>query len=132
MQIYLSLGSNLGDKEQNIQSAIGELKLILRGMSISDIIKTKAIVKPGSPKEWEIPFLNCVVKGDCALNPYDLLAKCKEIEESLGRDLYAPRWSPRVIDIDILYYGDLKMDEPDLTIPHKELKNRSFLEKLIS
>lgn len=129
-RVVLSLGTNLGDREKNISNALEFLSEKINKISKSRNLANKAILKEGAPKEWNREFLNCVIVGETKLSPQNLLKLCKEIEVKIGRDLNSPVWSPREIDIDILYYGALKIDTPTLTIPHKELKNRKFLTEL--
>ncbi len=95
-------------------------------MRTSIIFETKAITPPGSPISWDLPYLNLVVSGNTELSPQDLLKALKEIEKSLGRDLSAPRWAPRVIDLDILAWGNAIVAEDTLNIPHLEFMNRPF------
>jgi 2-amino-4-hydroxy-6-hydroxymethyldihydropteridine diphosphokinase/dihydropteroate synthase len=85
-----------------------------------------------APASWDINYFNAVVVGKTDDSPMDLLAKIKRIEKKMGRDLEAPRWSPRIIDIDIIYYGNEKIATEQLTIPHREIKNRDFLQFLLA
>lgn len=73
------------------------------------------------------PFLNAVSRLFTDLPPNDLLADLKAAEVSLGRDLNATRWGPRVIDLDILIYGELVLDDADLVIPHPRITERDFV-----
>ena len=99
--VYLSLGSNLGDRLNNINRAIDLLSSNgLEILKISPIYLTPALLLKNSPDDWNIPYLNCVIKCNCGIEPLDLLNTIKNIESSLGRD-FSKRWSPRPIDIDI-------------------------------
>ncbi len=129
--IYLALGSNLGNRFENLRRAIAELKQVFRPEKISHVIETEALLLPDSPKSWDIPYLNMMVAGDTKLSPHELLRFIKRTEEKLGRDMRASRWSPRVIDIDIVMYHDKKLITDQLTIPHTQLENRDFWKYLL-
>jgi 2-amino-4-hydroxy-6-hydroxymethyldihydropteridine diphosphokinase len=119
---YLGLGSNLGDRVANLAGAaarIGELP----GCTVlahSSIYETEPIGPPD--QDW---YLNAAVAVETALEPRALLAAVKRVEEIAGR-VPGERWGPRLIDVDILTYGDTVMNSSDLTIPHRELWNRRF------
>lgn len=129
--VYLALGSNIGNRMENLRKAIFELSDIFEVVQMSHVIETDAILLEHSPKSWKMPYLNMVLSGKTKLNPEELLAYIKKTEEKIGRKLDAPRWSPRVIDIDILSYFDAKIQTEHLTIPHKEVKNRDFIQYLL-
>jgi len=128
--IYLSIGSNLGDRKSNIESA---LKLLDDGIgchysALSSIIESRAWGFSGAD------FLNCVVLYRSCIPPFELLSLCKRIEHRMGRREsieYAPDGSriyhDRIIDIDILLYGDEKIDSPELTVPHPRMWEREFV-----
>jgi 2-amino-4-hydroxy-6-hydroxymethyldihydropteridine diphosphokinase/dihydropteroate synthase len=124
---YLALGSNVGGRRENLENAIAALSASgARFAGASPVYRTPALLLPESPVEWDRPFLNCVIRVETALSPVELLRLAKKIEADMGRDLSA-KWSPRTIDIDILLYGSLKIDTPELTVPHKALYERYFL-----
>lgn len=135
MTVYLSLGTNKGNRERNIRRALCLLNIALgkRYKAISDIVNTKAAGFDGPD------FLNCVAAYDLRLSPGALLRRCKRIERLMGRR-DAPEYAPdgsriyhdRVIDIDILLYGDRKVDEPGLQIPHPQLEARPFFYEMIA
>ena len=135
MTVYLSLGTNKGNRERNIRRALCLLNIALgkRYKAVSDIISTKAAGFEGPD------FLNCVAAYDLRLSPGALLRRCKRIERLMGRR-DAPEYAPdgsriyhdRVIDIDILLYGDRKVDEPGLQIPHPQLEARPFFGEMIA
>jgi 2-amino-4-hydroxy-6-hydroxymethyldihydropteridine diphosphokinase len=135
MTVYLSLGTNKGNRERNIRRALCLLNIALgkRYKAISDIVNTKAAGFEGPD------FLNCVAAYDLRLSPGALLRRCKRIERLMGRR-DAPEYAPdgsriyhdRVIDIDILLYGDRKVDEPGLQIPHPQLEARPFFGEMIA
>ena len=120
--IYLLLGSNLGDSVKMLSRAIEEIR-----MHIGTIVKTSSIYKTSA---WGIEdqpdFLNQALEVDSDLNPQMLLDKINEIELQLGRIRYE-KWHERIIDIDILYYGDQIVNNPGLSIPHPENQNRNFV-----
>jgi 2-amino-4-hydroxy-6-hydroxymethyldihydropteridine diphosphokinase/dihydropteroate synthase len=95
-------------------------------MRVSVVFETTALLTDKAPVDWDIPYLNLVVLGVSEQSPHTLLKKLKEIETLMGRDQQAARWSPRVIDLDILAYGDQIVSTEILTLPHPELLNRPF------
>lgn len=120
--IYLGLGSNLGDREQNIHAAIAAIKNNhIEVEKISSIIETDP---EGGPPQGT--YLNAVVKAQTALPPDELLSLLKDIEQQLGRKKRGLN-APREIDIDILLYDDLTVRKPNLTIPHPRMLERSFV-----
>lgn len=127
IDIVLSLGSNLGDRKFFLYEAISKLQNLelVEDIILSTILETKALLKEGSPKEWDLPYLNMAIKGKTALSPTKLLSSIQHIEKLLGR-VPSPKWAPREIDIDILLYNNKVMDTQDLVIPHRELLQRSW------
>ena len=121
-RVFIAIGSNLGDREENIIDAIN--LLIANGVdvkNISSIIETKPY---GNVKQPD--FLNCVVDAYTALPPRMLLETLKAIEKQLGRTRTI-HWGPRTIDLDIIFYDELVIDTPDLKIPHPDMQNRLFV-----
>jgi len=132
-RIYLSLGTNLGDRHANLQSAIGLLGAeteVASGIGITHDIKITAVSPVYQTAPWGLTdqpdFLNLCVAADTDLSPDDLLTRFKTIETELGR-VASHRWGPRLIDIDILFYDDLVMQDEELTIPHASIANRAFV-----
>jgi 2-amino-4-hydroxy-6-hydroxymethyldihydropteridine diphosphokinase/dihydropteroate synthase len=125
MEVVLGLGSNLGDRLENLEQAIAMLiKLqIIEQVVRSTIYQSKALLKADSPSEWDLDYLNMAIKGTSKLSPRQLLEAIKKTEKSLGRQ-DGLHWSPRAIDIDILAYGGEVIIQDDLIIPHLELLNR--------
>jgi 2-amino-4-hydroxy-6-hydroxymethyldihydropteridine diphosphokinase len=124
--IILGLGSNLGDRIENLSKAAGMIsKSILAGIEFSPIYESEAVLKPGAPEDWNRPYLNMAICGETHLSPYELLKNIKIIEKTIGRQ-EGGTWAPREIDIDILAYDALCMSDNELTIPHKELYKRPF------
>ncbi len=135
-RIIFAFGSNLGNKKSYISQALDNLKLNLElsNLKQSSVIENKAMLLEGSPKEWDINFLNMVVSANINIKkfpPLAILQIVKEIERQIGRK-QRERWAPREIDIDILTIEELKIKIDDqLIIPHYDLKNRNFLIDLI-
>ncbi len=121
----LGLGTNVGDRLGNIAAAVRRLAGVLRDIRVSPVYESDALLLPGSPEEWNLPFYNIALYGKTPLSPVELLNQVKKIEQELGRQDRG-RWAPREIDIDILAWGTLKVDLPELTIPHKGLFERAF------
>lgn len=134
---FFSFGSNEGDRERNIRSAVQLLETAIgQKLTLSSIIETEADGFDGND------FLNCV--GRCTfpdagqsplLHCTRLLHICKDIERKLGREVRPPRFNPdgsrlysnRPIDIDILLYGDVRIDSGELTVPHPRMHKRPFV-----
>jgi 2-amino-4-hydroxy-6-hydroxymethyldihydropteridine diphosphokinase len=118
---YLLLGTNLGDKEQNLSNAVRSLKKLGRVKKLSPIYETEP---------WgfadERNFFNMDLSLETRLNPFELLAEILRIEISIGRTRQEKQWVAREIDIDIIFYDDIVIDEENLVIPHPHLKNRKF------
>ena len=122
--VYLSLGTNLGDKKRNLKEAILRLSL-----DIGTIVCQSGYYgfKPWG-FESDNSFLNAVVLIETHLSPFELLNKTKEIEKELGRTIKtAQSYSDRIIDIDILLYDILIIDQPALKIPHPLMMERDFV-----
>ena len=123
--VIIGLGSNVGERDAMLSAAVGELGRLLGNIRESKRIETPALLLPNSPPEWDIPFLNMAVAGDCVLAPQALLIELKAIEQKLGRQDRG-RWAPREIDLDILAIDDLEIHEVNLIVPHPELLSRYF------
>lgn len=119
--VYLSLGSNLGDREQHLRAAIQHLHQIGELRALSDVYETAPVDVLDQP--W---FLNCVAEITTGLMPMQLLGRIQQIELELGRRRLRPK-GPRTIDIDILLFGRAVVDSPKLIIPHPALHQRRFV-----
>jgi len=120
--VHLGLGSNLGDCKKFLNMACNHLRSeAVREFRASSIYESEPLMKMPQPK-----YLNMVVCGLTVLSPQELIKKCKQIEISSGR-IHRERWASREIDIDILSYGSIIIDNDDLVIPHPEIENRSFV-----
>ena len=120
---YLGLGSNLGNRQENLAQAV---KGLGSGPDIS-VLRTSGIYETAP---WGLTgqpdFLNLVAEISTHLSPHLLLDRVKELEKESGRQP-SPRFGPRLIDVDILLYGNCVVDEPDLKIPHASLHLRAFV-----
>jgi 2-amino-4-hydroxy-6-hydroxymethyldihydropteridine diphosphokinase len=120
-EIYLSLGTNLGDRLANLRAALKALppKVIVGAES-------KIYETPAWGFEDQPAFLNMAIRGRTNLEPEPLLKDLKQLETRLGRTP-SFRWGPRLIDIDLLFYEALVLDTPSLVIPHPRLHERAFV-----
>jgi 2-amino-4-hydroxy-6-hydroxymethyldihydropteridine diphosphokinase len=123
--IYIGIGSNLGDREQNIRRAVDMLGRV-PGLSVRAVSANYETEPQGGPSEQPL-FLNAAVALEGKVLPHPLLDLLKMIEHALGRDLDGERWGPRPIDLDILLIGDRVIDEPNLTVPHPRMRERLFV-----
>ncbi|WP_250311377.1 dihydropteroate synthase [Rickettsia endosymbiont of Oedothorax gibbosus] len=131
--IYISLGSNLGNRINNLNMAVNLLtQSCLRNSKSSIILETEAILPDNTPPSWNKPFLNMIVAGETDLSPDALLITMKSIESDMGRLAIYEKWAPRIIDLDILLWDELEINTPQLTIPHPELSTRPFLQHLLA
>lgn len=124
-KVFLGLGTNLGDREAQINVAVEQIKeKIGEVLAVSSLLETKP---------WgfdsENNFLNAAVCVNTELQPHAVLSATQEIEKSLGRveKSHGGEYHDRVIDIDILIYDDIRIDEDDLKIPHPLMKERDFV-----
>jgi 2-amino-4-hydroxy-6-hydroxymethyldihydropteridine diphosphokinase len=118
--VYLGLGSNLGNRQANLDSALEFLSQRLRMGKVSSIYDTEPLDDSNQPR-----FLNLVCQAFTRLEPSALLALVKGIERKLGR--MGKSGKPRTIDIDILLYGDQVIETPELVIPHPRMTERAFV-----
>lgn len=122
---YLGLGSNLGDKRKNINNAIRRINALKgsRVLACSRLI----LSKPVGGIKGQPDYLNGAVKIRTTLTPEELLSGLKKIERELGRPKEHRRFGPRVIDLDILFYGSKVINRKNLVIPHPRLFEREFV-----
>lgn len=116
---FLALGSNLGDRWAQLRTAVGAIPDVV---AVSPVYETAPV---GGP-EGQGTFLNCVVELDTDLSPRELLELCRSLETAAQR-VRVERWGPRTLDVDVLLVGDQSVDEPDLTVPHPRMWERSFV-----
>jgi 2-amino-4-hydroxy-6-hydroxymethyldihydropteridine diphosphokinase len=128
VEVCLGLGSNLGDRLFNLSTAISLLtsKRIVSNVKTSKIYESKAVLLSTSPKEWDRNYYNMVIKCNSDLLPNKLLEQITAVEKEMGR-VELGRWGPRVIDIDILTYGDEQYVMDNLKIPHPLMLNREWV-----
>ena len=121
--VYLSLGSNLGDRRATITAGVTRLDALphTRVLALSSIIETDPVGFTDQPR-----FLNAAAKLETDLLPHDLLDELQRIEDELGR-VRTRRWGPRTIDLDILLYDESVMQTDRLTIPHPRMAGRRFV-----
>jgi 2-amino-4-hydroxy-6-hydroxymethyldihydropteridine diphosphokinase len=119
--IYLALGSNLGDRMGNLTSAVERLSQKMTIKKVSSVYETEPVYYEEQPL-----YFNAVLSAVTELEPFALLRFVKSIESDLGRQ-HSFRNAPRLIDIDILFYGDLVVQTEELTIPHPGIVERAFV-----
>jgi 2-amino-4-hydroxy-6-hydroxymethyldihydropteridine diphosphokinase len=120
---YVGVGSNMGDRLENLSSAVRELARTsgVRCVRSSSVYETAPV---GGPEQGD--FLNAVVEISTELEPHAVLEALQRIETELGR-VRAERFGPRTIDLDLLLYGDEEIGDPDLTVPHPRMRERAFV-----
>lgn len=123
---YLSLGSNIGDRLAHLVAAVRAIGETERIAALSPIYETAPLGPDGRVVPDQDAFLNCVVAIETSATPSELRARTVAIEEAMGRDRRV-RWRPRPIDIDIILFGDARVDQPSLVIPHARMHERAFV-----
>ena len=121
--VFVGLGSNVGDRQKNLTDAIEELRKFPKTqiISVSKFYETKPV---GGPPQKD--FLNAAIELQTTLPPGVLLAGFQKTEQNFGRPQDHGRWEPRVLDLDLLFYDDMILNSPELTIPHPLLHQRRF------
>ncbi len=119
--VYLSLGSNLGDRAANLQEAIKRLRPLGTVIAASSLYETEPVEVEQQPL-----FLNCAVAMETELMPEQFLSRILALEQSMGRKRTQFK-GPRTIDIDIVLFGNLVIDTDDLTVPHPAMHARRFV-----
>jgi 2-amino-4-hydroxy-6-hydroxymethyldihydropteridine diphosphokinase len=119
---YLSLGSNLGDREANLRDAIARLGELGSASRVSALYETEPVEVAGQ-QPW---FLNCAAAVETELAPLEFLQRMLAIEQAMGRKRIEPK-GPRTIDMDIIFFGDEVLDTPELTVPHPAMQHRRFV-----
>jgi len=122
-KVYIGIGTNVGDRGQNIENALAEIAKTVSIVKKSSIHETKPI-----DYEDQDDFYNMVIEINTDIPPIDLIIKLQEIEHRMGR-VRNIKNGPRIIDLDILTYGDEVINEPNLTIPHPRMLERDFVMK---
>lgn len=123
-KVYLGIGSNLGNREENIRKALSILDEAdgITVRTVSSCYETE----PVGPVSGQDDFYNVAAEIETTLGPKELLSRANSVEQRLGR-VRGERWGPRTIDIDILLWEDMVVDEDELTIPHPEMTRRAFV-----
>jgi 2-amino-4-hydroxy-6-hydroxymethyldihydropteridine diphosphokinase len=121
---YLGLGSNVGDAAGHLSAAVQLLEA--EGIAVEAVSSTY-VTEPVGEILDQPDFLNAAVRIRTELEPDDLLDACKRVEAERGRSFYAPRHSPRPLDVDLLLLGDLELSTGRLTLPHREVTTRRFV-----
>lgn len=122
---YIALGSNLGDRDQFLARA----RLALAALPGSRVVAESSVEETAPVSD--VPqgaYLNQMVALETELSPRELLAELQRIEKDAGR-VRSVRWGPRTLDLDIVRYGDQRVDEPDLVIPHPQLPHRDWWQR---
>jgi 2-amino-4-hydroxy-6-hydroxymethyldihydropteridine diphosphokinase len=123
MKAVIALGSNLENRRLNLNIAVTHLEEILQNIKVSPYFETKAV---GGPIQDD--FINAVLIGECLLTPENLLVKLLNIEDQMGR-VREVKWGPRIIDLDLIVYGEQVIDSPFLKLPHPLAQSREFVLK---
>jgi 2-amino-4-hydroxy-6-hydroxymethyldihydropteridine diphosphokinase len=123
-EAYIALGANVGDRETNIWDAVDRLEADdnIEVPQVSSLLENPAV---GGPPESP-PFLNGAARILTDLSPHDLLRRLLTIEQQMGRERRR-KWEPRMIDLDLLLYGERVIDTPDLKLPHPRMHERDFV-----
>jgi len=125
VEALLALGGNLGDARATLDRAIA---MLCEGAQVRLTARSSDYATPPWGVEDQPRFINLCIVVETSLTPQALLARAQAVERALGRKREAERrWGPRTIDIDILAYDDLTLDEPDLTLPHPRMFERAFV-----
>ena len=127
MICLIGLGSNLDSPKKNLERAAAALKNISPStFKMSPVYQTAAILPDKAPIEWDLPYFNAVVEIDWAYEVDELLVFLKNLEKSLGR-AEASKWAPRIIDLDVLTFGNSICETPNIQVPHSRILERSFV-----
>ena len=118
---FVGLGANLGDPAVQLADALASLADAGVLVAYSGVYRSAPVGGPDQP-----PFLNLVAELEVPGGPYELLARCQALE-SAARRIRRERWGPRTLDVDVLLFGDLVIDDPALTIPHPRMRERRFV-----
>ena len=121
--VYIALGSNIGDKSKNLSAAIEEINTL-----IGEVTEVSSFFK-NEPQGFESDniFLNACLISKTNLKPLATLKKLKKIEKKMGREKTKGSYTDRIIDLDIIFYDQIIYESEELTIPHKDYKNRNFV-----
>lgn len=123
-RVYIGLGSNLAEPRRQLEAALAALDRLphCRLVAVSSLYASDPLGPPDQPR-----YVNAAAALDCELAPLELLDALQAIEREQGRERKAERWGPRTLDLDVLLYGDLQLDEERLTVPHYHMHARAFV-----
>ena len=121
VRVAIALGSNQGDRERTLRDAVAALRQHLDDVRVSTVHETEPVGVGPQPR-----FLNAAVTGKTLLSARDLLATLLDIERRFGRQRPFPG-APRTLDLDLIFYGDSVIHEPDLVVPHPRFRDRAFV-----
>jgi 2-amino-4-hydroxy-6-hydroxymethyldihydropteridine diphosphokinase len=123
VRAYVGVGANLGDRRATIERAVERLRAVpgVEVLAVSSLRETDPVGFEEQPR-----FLNGAVELETTLEPRELLDELLRVERELGRIREGPRFGPRTIDLDLLVYGNRRLNEPGLTVPHPRLHERRF------
>ena len=122
--VCIALGANLGDREANLRSALRAIEDVARIVAVSSLFETDAVTPDGSEGP---PYYNAACRIETGLEPLPLLRFLQSVERQIGRPPNAKRWAPRLIDLDLLLYGNDIVETDDLTVPHPLMSERPFV-----
>lgn len=120
-RVAIALGGNLGDRRRLLDAAVAALAAVIDGLRVSTFHETEPVGVGPQPR-----FLNAAAIGTTALDPVDLLTRMLEIERTGGRERPHPG-APRTVDLDLILYGDLVLEEEDVMLPHPRFRDRRFV-----
>lgn len=118
MRAFLGLGSNLGDRHGYLRAAVADMPDLV---AVSPLYESAPV---GGPEQGA--YLNIVVQLETRLLPHELLATCRRLERAAGRERVV-RWGPRTLDVDVLWIDGVRVDSPELTVPHPRMHERNFV-----
>ena len=121
-RVAIALGTNLGDRQRNLEQAVAALRGLLDDLAVSSFHDTSPVGVPLPHPN----YLNAAVTGLTRLTPRILLARLHDIDRALGRERPHAK-APRTIDLDLILHGDARIDEPSLTVPHPRFRDRAFV-----
>ncbi|MDD9206629.1 2-amino-4-hydroxy-6-hydroxymethyldihydropteridine diphosphokinase, partial [Georgenia sp. 10Sc9-8] len=126
VDVVLALGANLGEALATMRSAVADLRAVdgLEVTGVSPLARTAPVLAAGQPPQPD--YLNAVVRGRTTLPPREVLAAAHRIEDAHGRRR-AERWAPRTLDVDVIAVGDVRSEDPELTLPHPRAHERAFV-----
>ncbi|MPZ39073.1 MAG: 2-amino-4-hydroxy-6-hydroxymethyldihydropteridine diphosphokinase [Rhizobiales bacterium] len=124
-EALIALGGNIGDVRDTFRNA---LAMLGDSAEVRLIARSRSYLTPPWRVEDQPPFVNCCAALETTLSPHALLARVQEVERAFGRDrANERRWGPRTLDIDLIAYDDVAMNDPGLTLPHPRLFERAFV-----